>query len=364
MDASLQNKLIRYVTEESSSVEVAEVERLLKENPEMLKEYEKIKKVWGLEFNEEESWDVDLAANRLRKDINNIDLKLFKSEDFNGIKTEEKRTIHTLHNRNNTWNWMVRFVAVLLMAGFFSLFVIIQFDLIDFQQSSKISYVDVITEKGQRDQLQLNDGTIVKLNVDSKLSHPATFDSENRIVYLSGEAYFDVANEARPFYVITDMAVVDVKGTTFNIYAYGDEDIRVVVERGVVSLKSILIDNGEAIELVGGDMGLVNRNNTDRIEVYRDIDVNQHMSWLNQRLVFDDEPLSQVIRQLERWYRIKITLSEPELAERRLTVTFENDPLPLVLRLITMSLELDMEHNNDGSILFSKANASQFEEIR
>ncbi|TVQ74920.1 MAG: DUF4974 domain-containing protein, partial [Balneolaceae bacterium] len=61
------------------------------------------------------------------------------------------------------------------------------------------------------------------------------------------------------------------------------------------------------------------------------------------RLVFDDTPLKQVARTLERWYRVEVVLSEPELGDLRVTATFENEPLYEVFRSLSLSLNLDYD---------------------
>src|SRR5699024_7923477 len=89
----------------------------------------------------------------------------------------------------------------------------------------------IITEKGQQTTVQLSDGTRIHLNVESRLSVAAGFNSDNkRIVHLEGEAFFEVApDRQRPFEVHTAGSVTQVLGTKFNVSAYPDqEDVQVV----------------------------------------------------------------------------------------------------------------------------------------
>src|SRR5690606_25698590 len=120
--------------------------------------------------------------------------------------------------------------------------------------------------KGKKFQIQLSDGTLVHLNAGSSLRYPVDFLSEGpRQVFLSGEAYFDVAkNASNPFIVNVDDLEVRVLGTQFNVSAYSeDEYIDVVLVEGSVNLNK---KEGDMVELSPGQKGSY-KQNSDSITV-------------------------------------------------------------------------------------------------
>src|SRR5690606_14812611 len=123
--------------------------------------------------------------------------------------------------------------------------------------------------KGKKFQIQLSDGTMVHLNAGSSLRYPVDFLSEGpRQVFLSGEAYFDVAkNASNPFIVNVDDLEVRVLGTQFNVSAYiEDEYIDVVLVEGSVNLNKKDRIEGDVVELFPGQKGSY-KQNSDSITV-------------------------------------------------------------------------------------------------
>jgi transmembrane sensor len=99
------------------------------------------------------------------------------------------------------------------------------------------SRINEITENDQQKELFLADGTLVVLNQNSKLEYPESFSGQQRVVKLSGEAYFNVAhNPEQPFLILTEESSVKVLGTSFNLRAYPSETFtEVEVESGKVA---------------------------------------------------------------------------------------------------------------------------------
>jgi len=83
--------------------------------------------------------------------------------------------------------------------------------------------------------------------------------------------------------------------------------------------------------------------------VRRGVDVDRYLAWTKGVLAFDGTPLSEVMPALERWYNVEIRLSDSALAARRLTATFQNEPIDLVLKRIALTLGLLVERG-DGSV--------------
>ena len=153
-------------------------------------------------------------------------------------------------------------------------------------------------------QLILADGSKVLLNVASTLRYPETFTDPERVVELSGEAYFEVKpNAARPFRVLVKDAEVDVLGTKFNIRAYADEPV----------CKTTLIDGSVEIgsrsdkkRLSPGQQGIITYSSTGDISILPGVDVGDVMAWETGYFRCRNEEFQVVARVLSRYYNVEI----------------------------------------------------------
>ncbi len=189
------------------------------------------------------------------------------------------------------------------------------------------------TGRAQRARVALDDGTQVTLAPDSRLRVIPTATSA-RTVELNGEAEFDVRHDARrPFTVRTGYAVITDIGTRFDVRAYRtDRTVRVAVAEGQVSVThhgGVLLTPGEAA--FAFDTGLTVAHNAN---------VAAFTAWTHGRLVFDNAPLDEVAATLTRWYDVDVRLGDPTLSARRLTASYDDEPLSTVLPFMTRVLEV------------------------
>lgn len=206
---------------------------------------------------------------------------------------------------------------------------------------------EITTEKGQRTTVRLSDGTRIHLNAESKLSVPENYMDKSRVVYLEGEAFFDVvSNEDRPFTVNTSKSVTRVLGTKFNVTAYPDEEkVHVVVAEGKVTLGLDEESQAQEVELTREQRGTITKNG--EIVASNVIDIGMYLDWSRGRLTFRDAPLEEVEKRLERWYDIEIIVDNRiSSKERLLTGTFQDVSISSVLNSIAISLELS--YTKDG----------------
>jgi len=168
--------------------------------------------------------------------------------------------------------------------------------------------------RGREFKIILEDSTEVWLNSESTLSYPEVFSSDERRVHVTGEAYFAVKPDAkRPFYVETDEQVVRVYGTAFNIRAYGDDPyVYTTLEHGSISISRSKSPSGEVL-LSPGHQALLNREDS-KLNM-RIVDTQVITGWRNGRFVFEDRPLSVIMRDLARWYDFEYEFEEPGLAD-------------------------------------------------
>ncbi len=159
----------------------------------------------------------------------------------------------------------------------------------------------VLTAKGQQYQVVLPDGTKVWLNAASSLKFPATFAAlKNRVIQLTGEAYFEVAKDKlHPFIVKTDQQEIKVLGTHFNVKSYSDEQ----TTKTTLLEGSVLIHGPKAdLVLKPGQQAEVNASQ----QKVANADVSESVAWKNGDFIFNAEEFSSVLKQVARWYNVDI----------------------------------------------------------
>ena len=204
------------------------------------------------------------------------------------------------------------------------------------------------TAPAQRMVIRLQDGTQVTIAPKSRVRYTADFGRAHRDLYLDGEAYFQVAPDSqRELRVHTSGSVTEDLRTAFVVTAYADQrTTEVVVTEGRVSL-SRAETTSRAVVLGLRDLGRLDASGPATVR--RGVDVDRYLAWTKGVLAFDGTPLSEVMPALERWYNVEIRLSDSALAARRLTATFQNEPIDLVLKRIALTLGLLVERG-DGSV--------------
>ncbi|MCM1256095.1 MAG: DUF4974 domain-containing protein [Duncaniella sp.] len=179
-------------------------------------------------------------------------------------------------------------------------------------QSSHDLCIDV--PRGGEFKITLEDSTEVWLNSESMLIYPEAFQSSERRVKLSGEAYFSVKKDTnRPFFVETDKQVVKVYGTLFNIRAYSDDPyIYTTLEKGSISISRIENPSGEVL-ISPGHQALFNRKDM-KVDM-RVVDPKAITGWRHGRFVFEEQPLANIMRDLCRWYDFKYEFTDEGLKD-------------------------------------------------
>lgn len=164
------------------------------------------------------------------------------------------------------------------------------------------------TPRGGQFQVVLPDGTRVWLNAASSLSYPTAFTGKERLVEVSGEAYFEVAKDAhKPFRVkISNQEnYIDVLGTHFNVNAYPDEAaIRSTLLEGRIrfsAAQAVVLSPGQQAVLTAG---------TQTPQVVNGVDTSAVMAWRSGLFNFEGQHLREVMRQLARWYNIEVVYDQ------------------------------------------------------
>lgn len=169
-------------------------------------------------------------------------------------------------------------------------------------KSSEVLYNTISTPRGGQYQLMLADGSKVWLNAASSLRFPASFTGKERKVELLGEAYFEVAKNAKmPFKVKVKGMEVEVLGTHFNINSYENEaSIRTTLLEGSIKINR----NNRSTLLKPGQQAQV--NTAGEIKILDDVDVEDAVAWKEGRFQFDRADIHDIMRQLARWYDVDV----------------------------------------------------------
>ncbi len=203
------------------------------------------------------------------------------------------------------------------------------------------------TATGEVDTLRLPDGTQVVLGPASRLDLAAGYGADARDMTLNGLATFDVIHdEARPFYVRANGALIEDLGTRFAVRTEQDGEVSVAVTEGRVALRGEMAPAQAAIVLEVGDRAAFLAGGSPRVE--RGVSLDGDLAWLERRLVFEDEPLARVADALRRWHGVEMQFEEASLSERRLTATFEDEPVERILDVIGLALGAQLERRGDS----------------
>jgi ferric-dicitrate binding protein FerR (iron transport regulator) len=185
---------------------------------------------------------------------------------------------------------------------------------------------------GSRVTFSLPDGTTGFLNSGSTLTYTIPF-ANNRKLELQGEAWFDVAHdEQHPLEIGAGTSAVRVLGTSFNLNAYpNDNFIEVVLAEGKVAFNAT--PNTPFVEL-DPEERLVYNGESIHIEK---TEPEKFKGWTEGKLIFRGDNMKTVAYRLERWYNIEVEIADQALNEYVFRATFEDDNLPEVLRLLSMT---------------------------
>lgn len=187
-------------------------------------------------------------------------------------------------------------------------------------------------------QVTLCDGSIIRLNAGSRLEYPNSFPSHERKVRLSGEAYFEIKHDGRPFTVEIRQASIRVYGTQFNINAYQDTNIETVLVEGKIGI-SIRDSSHQEKILKPNQLSRLNLLTGEQKIV--EVDIQKYIAWTTGFLRYDNDPLELLIQDLNRWYGSDFEFSDNNLKNIRISASINKDtPLQEVLAMIQTTAKI------------------------
>lgn len=316
-ESEIWGLISKHLAGESSAEETKVLEDWITKSKENKKTFELMKNVWStenrkLDINKDQMW-------------NNISEKA-------GFTQSDKNIFFN--------NKLLKYAAVII---FLLILPILYFSIYD-TDSLNQNIIEVIVKSGESKTVNLPDGSKVTLDAGSILSYSNNFNYEERLVKLKGEGYFEVQhNPKKPFKVDMLNSVVEVLGTKFNLRNWSENSV-VEVTEGKVSFSDLNKTN-EIILTKGLRSKLNKKGIPSPAEQY---DVMQATSWMKKERYFVNTPVSDVFEQLERWYKLEISINNSDLLNHKLNLEVKDTSVSEILDIIAVLInnKYKIESNN------------------
>ena len=259
------------------------------------------------------------------------------------LKADQKKV---LPKQVNISRWIqIAAAVVILFVSAVALFNL------DVQYSNKneiaVNTIEKLSQPGQKITSVLPDGSLVKMNADTRITIPEFFTQNKREVTLIGEAYFEVVKDpARPFIIHVDGFTVEVLGTSFNVKAYENNGYRgVAVKSGKVAVTNL--KKKQVINLTKNEMVLLDEE--EEMKKLPILDEDLFFGWTDQRMVFKDHSLEDVLHAISNWYGVDIAISEEISSDKPYTANYKNPVLEEVMQ--SLSHVYNLKYSIDGKTI-------------
>lgn len=341
---------------ETTAEELAELELLLQQRPEMGLRMEMLNGLW-LGAPEDQSRRNDALNRHLQRLSNHLSTPTLNYETT--VAAEETPALLPVETRRRgiyrlLWP-MVGIAAAVALVFFISR----RPENVKSEHVEQVAENTISTKPGSKSKIQLPDGTQVWLNADSRMTYNESFRGPFREVQITGEAYFDVVKDKdHPFIIHTNSIDVRVLGTSLNIRSYANEkNTEAVLIRGSIEVtlrsspdKKIILQPNEKLVVQNG-RAMVVKKGMPSVQKYEDAPVmtlgKAHIGpkdtvamdilWVKNKLSFDQETLEDVARKIERWYAVKVTIRDERLKHTEYSAVFEDESLRQVMEALRMT---------------------------
>jgi ferric-dicitrate binding protein FerR (iron transport regulator) len=319
------DRLARYVSGESGATERADVERWAAGSDANRAMLESLKRRWNA-ASDGTSWNVDAAWSRLAPRLRDVKV------EPGVIDLDSRRATRP------SWIGPAR-VGLMAAAAVLLVAVAVRMRAVDSAPAgaTALTSPEMRTGIGEQRTIDLADGTQVMLGATSTLRMGAGFGESTREVFLEGQAFLRVRHDStRPFVVNAGGTRATDLGTAFEVRAYPNEGVRVAVTEGMVEVRrdtgmldSAVLQPGDVAELPESGATVVRRQqNVERL-----------LGWTRGELVFEDTPLSEVARDLERWYDVQVRIDDTAVGALHLSTQFRiGESLDVILEVIEGTL--------------------------
>lgn len=321
----MKDYLRRYLKNECNDQDLDSVVELML-SPEKDEELDgQMQKHWNATSNEDSDPEFTNVLYRIHYLINQTE------------KSEPKRV--------TIYHYFSRVAAVLMLP----LIIALGYQMF-YNQSKNGSYQTITTPLASHTSFDLPDGSKVWLNAGSTITFPASFNSKQRLVRLTGQAYFDVKKDEIPFCVETENFNIKVLGTAFDVLAYQGEEALVTLERGKVSLET---SSGNGAVLIPGEQAVIEIGN-GQIE-QRKVETSKFVAWKDNRLIFTDESFESVCLKLHRWFNVEISIDDESIKKIPVNGIIEYESISEVMQLLEICAPVKCTYNkNERKIVINR----------
>ena len=328
---------IKELTGNCNDIELELFREEIKDSDEKKIRYEKIKELWN--------YAQPLSIESERQPDNNWNFINDKIKMIENYKDKSTGANKLTKETRNSW------LAPKWKPAVASTFIVLLFLAVTFlyRQDDKQIWRNIQTGNKEKKEVTFSDGSIAIINNGSIVKYPEQF-SDSREVILTGEAFFSVVKDSRPFIVKTSNAETKVLGTKFNVWSRGVET-RVIVEEGKVNLKSS-ISNADGVNIVKDQRCMVVGYELPLSP--ESVNAERLTSWIKGKIVFERTRLGEIISELERYYDVDILLADSSLSGKSLTGTFDEIDFESVLQIICLSLDIEYEQKDNRFIITNK----------
>jgi transmembrane sensor len=209
------------------------------------------------------------------------------------------------------------------------------------ETNEPMAYHTLTIPRGGQYKLTLPDGTKVWMNSESSIRYPVAFDEGERKVFITGEAYFEVAKDKKkPFRVVVNEIIVEALGTAFNINAYSNEPFfsATLVEG------SILVSNGKTENMLKPGQQAKISATVYKIDV---VETNDIIAWKNNLFRFTNTSLDEIMRQVERWYDTEVVYESAPPDHFNLTDVSRDVPVSKLLHVLELTKRVHFKIENN-----------------
>lgn len=311
-------------------------------------------------FNDSSAGDEGFVASMYLNHSNEAELKQVAQEHWEASPTtaiELQHILNRIHLHINSRSekrpvlsrilfFYYRVAAVLLIP-----FLVIGVYYLVQNFNSDKTFAEIKATNGSRVQFTLPDGSTGYLNGGSKIKYPTNF-LKNRTVSLTGEVFFDVANDKKhPFTVQTDYADIQVYGTRFDVCAYAsDQEVFTTLEEGSVKVFNKIVNTYTMLD--PGHQNVISKSNGNMQTT--PVNTELYTSWKEEILRFNNSTFEEVVKKMERWYGVKIVLDKSLKNSENYTFTVKTESLKELLQLLSITTPMSYKIDNDTVTIYPK----------
>ncbi len=341
--------------------DIAELNRLANENNIDLSSYEELNHIFDLKYFPKSFPNNDQTEKSWQK---------FKQK----LKIAEVNSLENAPNKKIKYPFKKILIIVSSIAAMCLLF--LSFYLFNLKpNSNNLEKLNIIsTQYGSKSKLQMPDGTVIWLNAGSEIKYNNQYGKITRTVNLVGEAYFDVAYDARhPFIIHTKNLNLKVLGTAFNVRAFNNEKIsEATLIRGSLEVsfpnrqtQKIILSPNEKLSLNNEKPTITSSNSIDLKEKKPIIAISttnilpnettiQEIAWIENKLIFRSKAFKDIALDLERWYNVKIYIENKNISDKKFTGVFKNESFEEALNALKATYAFEYVFNKSTNTVIIK----------